>query len=71
MTDLTLTARHPSVLARLARRFFDWMSEEVGAETPLQFSREEWADLPTHHPIRDDRGDRSGSWWRGRAVPPA
>jgi hypothetical protein len=71
MTDLTLTVRKPGVLGSLVRRFRDWMSEEVGAEAPLQFSREEWADLPTHHPIRDDRGGRSGSSWRGRVVPPA
>lgn len=71
MTDLILASRKPGVVAGLVRRFLDWMSEEVGAEALLQFSPEEWADLPVHHPIRDDKDARSGWWWRGRAAPRA
>ncbi len=68
MTDLTATIRKPGIIAGLVRRFFDWMSEEVGADAPPQFSREEWADLPTHHPVRDDRQGRAESW-RGTIIP--
>ncbi len=58
MTDLALTTRQPSLFAKLIRRLIDWLNEPVAADAPLQFSRADWADLPTHHPIRDDRGGR-------------
>jgi hypothetical protein len=58
MTDLTLATRKPGFIARLVRRFLDWMAEEVEADAPLQLSPRDWADLPTHHPIRDDMDGR-------------
>lgn len=61
MTDLALAARQPGLLATLLRRFLDWMAEEVCTETmpaAPSLGPREWADLPTHHAIRDDRGGR-------------
>ena len=71
MTDLAGIVRKPNRVASLVRRFLDWMSEEVYAQAPMQCNLRDWADLPVHHPIRDDRGGRSGSSWRGRVAPPA
>jgi len=58
MTDLSLIAHKPGLIAILIRRLIDWLNEPVAADMPLQFSRAEWADLPVHHPIRDDKGGR-------------
>ena len=58
MTDLALTARQPSVFAKLLRRLIDWLNEPVASDMAPQFSPREWADLPVHHPIRDGRDAR-------------
>ena len=58
MTDLALITRQPSLFAKLLRRLIDWLNEPVAADAPLQLSSRGWADLPTDHPIRDDRGGR-------------
>ena len=58
MTDLSLIAHKPSFIATLIRRLIDWLNEPVAADAPLQLSSSDWADLPVHHPIRDDRGGR-------------
>jgi hypothetical protein len=58
MTDLALTARQPSLFAKLFRRVIDWLNEPVASDMPLQFSPRDWADLPVHHPIRDGRDGR-------------
>ena len=71
MTDLAGIVRKPNRVASLVRRFLDWMSEEVDAQAPMQLNLRDWADLPVHHPIRDDRDGRSGLSWRGRVAPPA
>ncbi len=62
MTDLTLAAGKFGFLAQLICRLRDWLNEpvhvEAEIEAPVHFSRSDWADLPVHHPIRDDRGGR-------------
>ena len=59
MTDITLILRKPSRLAELVRRLRDWLNEPAYVEDRCPtFSPRDWADLPVHHPIRDDRDDR-------------
>ena len=59
MTDTTLSLRKPSRLAELVRRLRAWLDEPVYVEVPGPIlSPREWADLPVHHPIRDDRDGR-------------
>ena len=59
MTDTVLAARRPGLFARLFVRLRNWLAEEVYVDgAPREFSRRDWADLPIHHPIRDDRGGR-------------
>ena len=58
MTDVAFITRQPSLFETLVRRLIDWMNEPVVADTPLQFSSSDWADLPVHHPIRDGKGGR-------------
>jgi hypothetical protein len=70
MTDIALSAHRPGLIATLVRRFCDWMAEEVYVEehSGQAFTARERADLPTHHPIRDDRDGRSGWLLRDRAA---
>jgi hypothetical protein len=56
MTDLALTIRQPSLFAKLFRRLIDWLNEPVVADTPLQLSSRDWADLPVHHPAATPDG---------------
>jgi hypothetical protein len=60
MTDVTLSAYRPGLIPTLLRRLCDWLAEEIYVEErPGQgFTAREWADLPVHHPTRDDRGAR-------------
>lgn len=58
MTDLTLIIRQPSLFATLFRSLIEWLNEPVAASTPLQRGSRDWADLPSYHPIRDDRDAR-------------
>ena len=59
ITDAALALQNPGLFAMLWRRLHDWLSEPAYADEPTpRFSSREWADLPVHHPIRDDRGDR-------------
>ena len=58
MTDLSLIAHKPSFIATLIRHLIDWLNEPVAADAPLQLASRDWADMPTDHPIRDDRGGR-------------
>lgn len=61
MTEIAVTARkttaaHP--IREALTRFIDWLNEPVAADTLPQLSSRDWADLPSHHPIRDDTGAR-------------
>ena len=59
MTDIVLAARQPGRIARLVVRLCNWLAEEVVVERPAEpFTPRDWADLPVHHPIRDDRDGR-------------
>jgi hypothetical protein len=59
MTDTTFVLRKPSRVAELIHRLRAWLNEPVFAEdrTPT-FSPRDWADLPVHHPIREDKDGR-------------
>jgi hypothetical protein len=58
MTDFTPTARQPGLFAKLMQRLMDWLNEPVASDMSPHFSPRDWADLPVHHPIRDDRDAR-------------
>jgi hypothetical protein len=56
MTNLALIISQPSLIAKLFRSLLDWLNEPVAADTPLQFSSRDWADLPVHHPTATPDG---------------